>query len=59
MVFCDESGKTAVCETCGQVHSPYWDASRSAALHRRGTGHEVTVMPAGKALTLLLSRGQA
>ncbi len=50
-MVCDEQGKVAVCtEGCGQQHSPYWSAAKSAHLHQSGTGHKVKVMPANVAL---------
>lgn len=54
-VLCDEDGAVAVCETCGQVHSPYWSARKSATRHRRATGHRVEVMHASVLLTRIHS----
>lgn len=46
-VLCDENGKVAICRECEtDLHSPYWTASKSAHLHRRGTGHRVDVVHA-------------
>lgn len=44
-VLCEEQGEVAVCESCAtDLHSPYWSARKSAALHRRGMGHKVRVL---------------
>jgi hypothetical protein len=47
-MLCDEHGDVAICATCpeSQIHSPYWTAAKSAALHRRGTGHKVRLLSA-------------
>jgi hypothetical protein len=52
-MLCDPDGKVAICEKCGQIHSPYWSAAKSAALHRRGMAHKVKVMHAAQALKAL------
>lgn len=40
---CDPDGRVAMCDVCGQIHSAYWSANKSAGLHRKGTGHKVKV----------------
>jgi len=50
-MLCDEHGKVAVCRDCAtDLHSPYWAAVKSAAIHRRGTGHAVDVRDARELL---------
>jgi hypothetical protein len=48
VALCDAEGFVAMCDECGQIHSPYWSAAKSAHMHRRGTGHTVTLIRLGK-----------
>ncbi len=35
----------AECRECGTaLGSPYWSLAKSVALHKRGTGHKVTLL---------------
>lgn len=46
-MLCDEAAEVAICRNgCGQIHSPYWSARKSKAMHERGTGHAVDVRQA-------------